>query len=227
MVDVKEAFETLKKDFPGRGRVLINILLQREADKKIPDWRAEQLIQFVGLIEWFVEDLLTAHDLERVMTVAWLARNLLELNIWVRYCNLSEAHADRFAADRMRDFYGYIKALEGLTSATSSSAFQVTDLLKRYSAYAESKGIEEIGDDFTRVSKAAEELGEGKLFSSQNKIFSKLAHPTALAMDAALRKVGREQYRNLFVVDAAELAIRATEAIEEFVLSGYANGGFV
>jgi hypothetical protein len=44
----------------------------------MPNWRAEQLIKFIGLIEWFAEDLEDAYEKERVMTVSWLARNLLE-----------------------------------------------------------------------------------------------------------------------------------------------------
>jgi hypothetical protein len=75
--------------------------------------------------------------------------------------------------------------------------------------------------DFTRVHKAAEELGETKLFLSRNKILSKLAHPTTLAMDAALREVSRKGYRDLFVVDATEMAIRSLEVLEDFNAAGY------
>ena len=156
------------------------------------------------------------------MTVSWLARNLLEIFIWVRYCSLSELHAKRFHDDGMRDFYGYCKALEGLNvSGNSELKESVNNLLKGYSNFAKSQGVAQVADDFTRVSKAAEELGETKLFLSMNKIFSKLAHPTSLAMDAALTKVGRKQYRDLFVVDATDMAIRSLEVLEDFNAAGY------
>ena len=77
-----------------------------------------------------------------------------------------------------------------------------------------------MADDFTRVKKA-EELGETKLFLSMNKIFSKLAHPTAIAMDAALIEVSRKQYRDVFVVEATDLAIRSLEVLEDFNAAGY------
>jgi hypothetical protein len=51
--------------------------------------------------------------------------------------------------------------------------------------------------------------------------YSKLAHPIALALDAAFRKVGRENYRDLFVVDAMQFSIRALSDIEDFVRDGY------
>jgi hypothetical protein len=77
-MDPKEVLEDLKKQAPARARVLIQLVLQREADKLMPNWRAEQLIKFIGLIDWFAEDLEDAYEKERVMTVSWLARNLLE-----------------------------------------------------------------------------------------------------------------------------------------------------
>jgi hypothetical protein len=40
-------------------------------------------------------------------------------------------------------------------------------------------------------------------------------------MDAALTKVGRKQYRDLFVVDATEMAIRFLEVLEDFNAAGY------
>lgn len=171
---------------------------------------------------WFVEDLQKAYEQERVMTVAWLARNLLEIFIWVRYCSLSESHAKRFHDDAMRDFYGYCQALKGLNVRGDGELKQSIDnLLRGYSNFAKSQGIAEVADDFTRVRKAAEELGETKLFLSMNKVFSKLAHPTALAMDAAWTEVGRKRYRDLFVVDATEMAIRSLEVLEDFNASGY------
>ncbi len=156
------------------------------------------------------------------MTVSWLARNLLEIFIWIRYCNVSEQHAKRFHDDAIRDFYGYCKALQGLNvSGDQKLQESIDNLVKGYSNFAKSQGIIEVADDFTRVSKAAEELGEAKLFQSQNKIYSKLAHPTAMAMDAAFIAVGRKAYRDLFVVDAAEMAIRSLEALEDFNAAGY------
>jgi hypothetical protein len=223
-MDAAESLESLKAVFPSRTRELLKSVLTSEADQKIPSWRAEQLIKFIGLIEWFVEDVHEAYEKERVMTISWLARNLLEVFVWVRYCNLSEAHADNFDKDVMRDFFGYGKALDGLNIHGDPELKRSLDeLLKGYAGFARAKGIPEVADDFTRVSKAAEELGEAKLFLSMNKIFSKLAHPTALAMDAALRQVGRKQYRDIFVVDAAELAIRALEFLEDFNALGYAK----
>jgi hypothetical protein len=72
------------------------------------------MIKLIGLMDWFVEDVQKAYEQERDKTVSWLARNLLEIFIGVRYFSLSEMHAKRFDEDVMRDFYGYCKALEGL-----------------------------------------------------------------------------------------------------------------
>ena len=88
-------------------RLTSTVSIRQGQDQELPTWRVEQLIEFIGLIDWFVEDLQKAYEQERVMTVAWLARNLLEIFIWVRYCSLSESHAKRFHEDAMRDFYGY------------------------------------------------------------------------------------------------------------------------
>jgi hypothetical protein len=215
------ALGILKAKFPTASNDLIQLILKREAEKGIEDWRATQLIQFIGLMELFTEDLHDAYDKRRVMTVAWIARSLLEIFVWIQYCNVSEANAKRFFEDVARDFHGYCKALEKLNVDHQPGIDQSRDLVKRFSESAISEGILDVADGYKDVRDAAAEIGVGSFYAGLNKIYSKLAHPTALALDAAFRKVGRENYRDLFVVDAMQFAIRALSDIEDFVREGY------
>jgi hypothetical protein len=220
-MEAPEALTVLKTLFPSKSNPLIQLILSREAEKAIVDWRAHQLIQFIGLMEFFAEDLQDAYEKKRVMTVSWIARSLLEIFVWVQYCNVSEANAKRFFEDVARDFHGCCKALEKLNVDYQPGIDQSRDLVKRFWESATSEGIKDVADGYKDVREAAAEIGVGSFYAGLNKIYSKLAHPTALALDAAFRKVGRENYRDLFVVDAMQFSIRTLSNIEDFVRDGY------
>jgi hypothetical protein len=185
-----EALATLKIRFPWQSNELIKLILKRESENAIPNWRATQLIQFIGIMEWFAEDLKEAYEKKRIMTVSWVTRGLLEMFVWVQYCNLCEENAKRFFDDTARDFYGYCKALEKLNVGAQAGSVQSKSLSERFSESAVNDGILDVASAFTEVRAAAEEVGIGNYFASLNRIYSKLAHPTALALDAAFRKVG-------------------------------------
>jgi len=64
-------------------------------------------------------DLEPAYLRRRIPALAWAIRNLLELSIWIDYCNLSEQHAKRFSDDRLRDLRGLSKAVQQTVEAES------------------------------------------------------------------------------------------------------------
>jgi hypothetical protein len=223
--EIEEELKRLREVFPVRSAALNLAIQESETAHKIPTWRAMQLVRFSGVIEHFAEDLQPAYDKQRVMTVSWIARSLLEIFVWVRWCNASEVNAEQFDKDQARDFYGYCEALHGLNIGAKPELKQSTDkLLKGYSNHVRSQGLPDVKNDFKRVHRAAEELGEGTLFLSLNRILSKLAHPTALAMDVSLREVGMKDFRDIFFMDAVEYAIDSIQALEDFNIFGYMKG---
>lgn len=212
----------LKQLHAGRSGTLLKAVVAKEVQGGISNWRATQLVKFVQVVDWLVEDLPSAYDQERTMTVAWIARGLLELYTWMRWCNVREANAKRFDEDAARDFYNSCKALNGLNiDDDPESKGSVEKMLAGYSNWAKSQGIDDVSADYTRVSKAAEEIGEGKLFSSMNKIYSKFAHPTALAVEALAQTKYRNGYRDLFAMDAIDFASRCLDMVTLFLLTEY------
>jgi hypothetical protein len=47
-----------------------------------------------------------------IYTVAWLARNLLELFVWTEYCTKSPENAKQFYIDAVRDFDDIVKVIK-------------------------------------------------------------------------------------------------------------------
>lgn len=220
--EIREELKRLKAVFPVRTLALNSAILDSEGAHKIPTWRAMQVIRFSGVIEQFAEDLQSAYDHKWVMTVCWIARSLLEIFVWVRWCNASELNAEQFDQDQARDFYGYCEALHGLNIEGRPALKNYTEqLLSGYSEHVRSQGLPNVKNDYKRVRSAAEDLGEGMLFLSLNKILSKLAHPTALAMDVSLREVGMKTFRDIFFLDAVEHAVNSIQALEDFNTLGY------
>lgn len=109
--------------------------------------------------------------------VAWVARNLLELDIWTIYCAHSEECAKRFIGDGARDAFGMIDLPDDFLKPESIPTFQSERA--RLTKVAEQRGVSDLSGVFKRVAKAAKEMGVSH-FEKKNMMLSKFAHPTAL-----------------------------------------------
>jgi hypothetical protein len=109
-------------------------------------------------------------------TVAWLARNLLELAILSEHCAASKENAKEFLLDSARDACDAVNIPDSPLLLNSLQPVR-QELLDK----AASDGFD-IEQGYARISSLARQLGRGDTFKDMNKMFSKYAHPTALAI---------------------------------------------
>lgn len=207
--------------FPERARGLGAFLKHANAEEqKVEDWRERQLINFIESLILSATDLERAFVEKRITKLAWAARNVLELSIWIDYGNLSAANAKRFRDDAARDLYGLSQAIQSLH--VSETTLEQPDLKKaqqQLAAFAQSWGISSLEDDFKKVSAAARELGREKTFVALNKLFSKLAHPTAWAVNSVRSIEADAGLRQMFLCDGIEMATDSLTSIRTFILT--------
>lgn len=109
----KKSLDDLHQLFPERSLMLVSALREKnKEDKKLPEWRSEQIAKLAITVIQSAMDLEPAYLCGRMSALAWATRNLLELSIWIDYCNLSDQHAKRFSDDSLRDLYGLSKAVQ-------------------------------------------------------------------------------------------------------------------
>lgn len=116
--------------------------------------------------------------------MAWRARNLMELSIWIEYCLKDKQKARRFFEDKTRD------ALDWMTGVQKLAEFMAFYPAKEFVSKAKvrvvnnatSQGIVDIADPYMRVVEAASELGYREPWLVFNKLLSKFAHPTAFSV---------------------------------------------
>jgi hypothetical protein len=201
------SFQLLHEFFPERAKMLIEHLKEMNAKfKRLDDWRERQLRHFLVLLIDSAADLEHAHTEKKITTLAWIARNLLELSVWIQYCDLKPENAKRFEEDALQDAFGWAKAINGLHSYQEGTedpalAGKITDLEN----FAVTKGVI-LDDDFMKVFDAAKEVGNDVMFSKSNKIYSKFAHPTAWVVAAAESKEADTDFRDMLFEDGANLA---------------------
>ena len=208
----------LHQFFPLRAVYLGKALLEwNKRDNVLEKWREQQIFKFIGLLTQNAEDLEVAFKEKRVTKLAWAARNLLELAIWIDYCNLSNAHATRFRDDSARDLLGFSKAVQQLhiqKKGTPDPRLEVSQT--KLVGFAETTlGVVGLGEDFTRVVKAASELGREKEFGALNKLFSKYAHPTSIALNSVVTVDADAGIRAMFLRDGIELSTDALTTIRD------------
>jgi hypothetical protein len=214
----------LQEFFPVRAQLLGNFI--SEASKSggpLDKWRAEQLFRFIGLLTQNVEDLVTGYEQKRITKVAWAARNILELSIWVDYCNLSDTHAKRFRDDSARDLLGFAKAIQTIvTKLHGKPDARLAQKQQEMVTFGQAiYGISGLKDDFTRVSEAARKVGKETEFLSLNKIYSKFAHPTSIALNSIVAVDADAGFRGMFFVDAVKHSTATLTTIREVIVKHY------
>lgn len=223
----REDLSVLHAFFPSRAEAVVSVLKRRNKKaKKIEQWREDQLVAFVKAINQEASGLQRAFREKRISTLAWAARNLLELSIWVEYCNASYDNAARFREDAVRDLYGISIAVQQLELMLGGSESEdLNNKQDALSKFARSRGISSLDDDYKRVLDAAKEIGQGEYFRGLNKLLSKLAHPTAWAVATIDSVNADEAFRGMFLKDGVNLAVLSLTAIRNHILSIYPTAG--
>jgi hypothetical protein len=206
---VESAFRLLNDIFPDKAKNLLDaIVLLNQNDEQMDDWRERQVRHFLEITISSVADLKRAYEERRVSTLAWLTRNLLELLVWIQYCNLNDENAKRFYDDAVRDMHGWAKAVHELTIFQDGRPdAKLASRLDNLDKFAAKRGIAPLADDFKRVSDASKEVGNDVLFSKSNKLYSKFAHPTAWVVATAKSEEADKEVRGMIFKDGEELAV--------------------
>jgi len=180
--EAAESRNMLGKRIPTKLNAIKLALIDIDKRRALEPWRLALTVDLIEGIEGNCDQLLETMKKDRLPASAWLARNLLELWVWVKYCGVSTENAWRFHGDALRDMKGLMEAHKkscdamGIANVTSAIAAQrIQDVA------AEKLGLEDIDANFLAVAKAARapSVDLGDWFGPFHRSLSKFAHPTA------------------------------------------------
>lgn len=117
--------------------------------------------------------------------LAWRARNLLELNTWIRFCCEDKANPTLFFFDAGKDQLDLEEKMQlwGKETDQPTEFFeQIERNKKNIKEQAEKYGITNLNSKYKSLSAASKMLKHHKTFHIHNKILSKFAHPTAMRL---------------------------------------------
>lgn len=143
-------------------------------------------------------ELMDAHEGRPLPKLAWVARNILEISIWVEYCSLSEKNAHRFYTDIIHDVFDVIEAAE----KASSEDVSVPDFASARAEVHKIAGRFQVanpGDPYTRVEYAAQAIGQLTEYKALNRLLSKFAHPTAMSIFARILPEQDKDFRQFIM----------------------------
>ena len=208
----------LEKRIPAELNKIKLALADIDKRKAYEPWRLALTVDLVDAIERNCEQLLETMDKDRLPAAAWIARNLLELLVWVKYCGVSRENAWRFHEDALRDAKGLMDAHAKSSAAMGIENETAAIAAERLQQVASEKlGLEAIDADFLAVSKAAKTPGVdlGDRFGPFHRSLSKFAHPTAgLVHGITHQAEACRQLQAVFTTQGVYYAAQGTLALE-------------
>jgi hypothetical protein len=106
----------LEKRIPATLNVIYQTLVENR--QGFEPWRLALTVDLVQSVKRNCGELLETFGKDRLPASAWIARNLLELWVWVKYCSVSRENAWRFHEDALRDVKGLTELRKRLINPT-------------------------------------------------------------------------------------------------------------
>lgn len=181
-------------------------------------WRLALAVDLVQGVDHNRAQMLETIGNDRLPAAAWIARNLLELWVWVKYCCVSRENAWRFHEDALRDLKGLVEQIKksgdaaGIEDETSMIATQ-----RIQEVASEKLGLEDIDSNFLAVANAAKAAGVdlGDRFAPHHRSLSKFAHPTAGLLHGFTHQAEAcRQMQAVFTTQGVYFAAHSTLALE-------------
>jgi hypothetical protein len=207
----------LEKRVPSRLNAIKIEIVEIDKRRSYEPWRFALLVDLVEAVERNAEQLLETMGKDRLPASAWIARNLLELLVWVRYCAASRENAWRFHGDALRDMKGLMDA-HGKTCVAMDIVNVAADIAAALRQVAsENLGLDQIDGKYLAVAEAAKADGVclGDRFAPLHRWLSKFAHPTAGLVHGITHQVeGCRQLQAVCTSQGVYYAAQCTLAME-------------
>jgi hypothetical protein len=193
-----------------------------QKEKRLPDWKERQVSAFIKYVGLYTEDLREAYRRNRIDSVAQAMRNLMELNVWLRYCELSLKDGKRFFDDGYRDMRDMMETLRRLdTGAHKEPKQMVEDVLVELKNKATAFAIDDYDAAYLKVNDAAGKIGTQAQHSVYYKVASKFAHPTAMLFLTA-KNTDEGMLDALYDV-GARVAAHSFSELEKIITTAYSD----
>lgn len=166
-----------------------DILIERI--KKLPDisdkqhgWRTRVFSGLTHRIFSEYEGLKEAYERndEELATVAWHARNLMELVIWTTYCITDDDNARRFYEDARRDHADMLTRFNLWGKKTDQGSIWTESFensVNKLNEAAAEYNVTDFSSKYLQIADVADQVEMGDNYRLLNKFHSKFAHPTA------------------------------------------------
>lgn len=218
----------LLQGLPDRAKAL-DLSFQKACQKehRFPDWREYQIHWFIRFVKRYSADLGETYRAKRTDALAQAMRNLMELRVWVKYCQLSEQDGKRFFNDGLRDMRDMVQALQNVyAKANKEPLQQIERMLVDMKAKAPGFDVDNFDAPYLKVSDAAAKVGQQDGHVALYKIASKFAHPTAflLAMEGE-GMPGTQGMRDSLFELGAKLADSCITELEKTIREIYGDLG--
>jgi len=133
--------------------------------------------------------------------LAWIARNLFELSLLVRYVSLSPDTLKEYSTELANDEIEVLEGMKGMVPADENATLHdITDRIKAL------KNVTANYDRVLHKHKSAAELAKGNEMENEHKAFfklySKYVHPSAWLIHGSTERVHRDEIKKTFLVQA-------------------------
>lgn len=213
-LSASKSLSMLDTFFPKHSRLLLSAI-RKGSLARLAGWHEMLLVKLIHATSVNAAALRRAYDDPELYSIAFRARNLLELTIWTQFCGKSESNAKRFFYDAFRDAIGMGEASRRGLPETLKAKFKGT-LDKSDAEMArslDSVGMKPGDRRYTKVADAADAIGRKGEFLATNTLLSKFAHPTAMMVVSMPNNKIQKVFRASMLFEGAILGAQSLTAI--------------
>jgi len=207
----------------GRWDKLFNAVVKIYNDpQEFSLWRANVLLGLTTAILKEYKKLKKAYACQDgyLQDVAFHARNILELNIWIAYVALSEENARAFYVESGVDGMDLVKVSEkwGIKNNQTEEWLEIfPDAKARLIANVGLEGDENLDGRYSEMMEIAKRTGLSEIYPISNKILSKHAHSTAWVVMMHKNQQMILDLKDTFFNKGCWLMLGAVQALEKHV----------
>ena len=213
--DVRSVFDVELADKAFREIESFGVWLDKEPTQTV--WFHNVLVSLISALVREYRSLVIGYK-KSTPLLAWVCRNMLELNIYTKYALIKGSNARDFVDDRWIDAIEIFEPFRNWVRFHDPGTLTpgIDETIRNFETEKAKQGITRTG--YLRMKKMASDVNSREDYEHMNKVASKLIHPTAFSVLGAFDEGELAELKPILFNSGLRFGVQAFNEIKQYVM---------